>query len=134
MSLRRFLFALPVILAGCAGALVSSNQTKSAANGLATLRAIEQAALLGAYSSPRSFDLIAPEYVKAIDSFRAATPSSSDEREEERDALQRSFDNCIEGIKTLADIHRTSGLSDDESDFLILEGCKSAAAALERSR
>jgi hypothetical protein len=126
----------PVFLAGCAGALVSSNQTKSAASGLSTLRSIEQAALLGAYSSPRSFDLVAPEYVQAIDSFRAASPraSSGEARDAEQERLRTAFDNCIEGIRTLARIHRTSGLSDDESDFLILDGCRSATDALERSR
>ena len=92
--------------------------------------------MLGAYSSPRSFDLVASDYVRALASFRAATPAASGDsaRDAERGGLRTAFGNCIEAVQAQVEFHRTSGLSDDPSDFLATEVCQSAADILERSR
>ena len=136
-QLRFIYLVVPLVLSGCAGAIATNNQSKSAASGLATLRSIEQAAAIGAYRTARSFDIVAPQYVSALNAFRAARPSEvSDDaqRGEEQNSLRQAFDNCIEAVELQAEIHRTSGLSSDPSDFLAREVCQSAADALERSK
>jgi hypothetical protein len=136
-QLRFIYLAVPLVLAGCAGAIATNSQSKSAASGIATLRSIEQAAAIGAYGSARSFDIVAPKYVSALNAFRAARPSEAadgEARAEEQNSLRQAFDNCIEAVELQAEIHRTSGLSDDPSDFLAKEVCQSAADALERSK
>ena len=137
MRLRKVLLVFPIIVAGCMSTVVSQGQFQSAQSALFELQQIEQAALLGAYSSPQSFDLIAPNYVQVINGFRVAMPVDSprnNRRGLERSQLSTSIDNCIEGVETLARIHRTSGLDDDPSDFLVIETCQSTLDVMRRSQ
>ena len=137
MSFRSLLLAAPLVLSACAGAVISSNQKNAAADALAQLRIVSQSAQLGAFSSPRSFDIAAPYYAQAIAGFESAMPAAKDsglgDRTEEREKLRQSVSGCIEAIELTAELHRTSGLTDKPEDFGVLTACESTARAMGRS-
>jgi hypothetical protein len=138
MLIRSLLLAIPLLLSACAGSFVSSSQTNTAAASMAKLQTVSRSAELGAFSTPRSFDIAAPYYADAIAGFRSIKPaeegSGLGDRTEERAAIRQALDNCIESIQLTAKLHRTAGLTSNPDDFIALPTCESAIRTMGRSR
>lgn len=138
---RRSLLSLAlsgiVALGGCTATPVSKNMFAASASGLAELNRIAEAARLGAYSSPSSFDIAADSYANALIFYKQAMPAAeggSTESPTEREQLRTLVDNCIKSIGVMANLHRLRGLSADTDELNVsLSACQVSTQTIGRS-